>query len=76
MCAEGTLAMAGLRSIYKHWQVEHDDARRRHEQQDLLRFRQILGAYGLDVFPQAEPSNLNDSLLVAWLAADDPQRPS
>jgi len=76
MICEGIHAMACLRSLYRHWQVEHDEARRRHEQEELLRFRKVLGAYGLDVYPQAEPSNLNDSLLVAWLAADDPDKPS
>ena len=68
--------MAGLRSLYGHWQVEHYEARRRHEQEALLEFRDVLGAYGFDVYPQPEPSSLNDSLLVAWLAADDPRRPS
>ena len=68
--------MASLRSVYRHWQSEHAEARRRREQDHLLQSRQVLGAYGLDVYPQAEPSTLNESLLVAWLAADDPRQPS
>ena len=67
--------MADLVSLYRRWQVGHDEARRRREQEELLRFRDVLGAYGLDAYPQREPSNLNDSLLVAWMTADDPQKP-
>jgi hypothetical protein len=63
--------MTGLRSIYRHWQVEHYEARRRHEEQSLFESRVRLGAFGVRTYEEAPPSNLNDSLLVAWLAAGD-----
>lgn len=68
--------MAGLRSLYRHWQVGHYEVQRRREEQQQFEFQTILGAYGFNVHPQAEPSNLNESLLVAWLAATDPPEPS
>jgi hypothetical protein len=63
--------MVGFRSLCRHWQIEHHEAQRCHEEERLLRFRAVLGAYGYDLYPQAEPSSLNDSLLVARLAATD-----
>lgn len=73
---EGTLTMAGLRSIFRRWQLEHYEALRRRERENITNSRKVLGAYGLDAYPQVEPSDLNDSLLVAWLSADDPRRPA
>ena len=63
--------MTGLGSLFRRWQVERYEARRRHEEQKLFKLRVLLGAYGLETYQEPEPSSLNDSLLVAWLAATD-----
>lgn len=64
--------MGLVRTCYGRWRAGRAAAQRLHQQEELLRFHRVLGAYGLDFYPQPEPSTLNDSLLVTWLAAEKP----
>lgn len=60
-----------IRIALARWRIEMDQLRRQHAAWRQTQSRGLLGAYGYDVYPGVEPSELNDSLLVAWLAAED-----
>jgi hypothetical protein len=62
--------------MFQRWQIAHYELQRRHREQELARTRAIVGAYGLDYYPQIERTSLPESLVVAWLAAEDPRNPS
>ncbi len=40
--------MAGLRDLFRRWQITHSEMQRVHRQQADARARAFLGAYGLD----------------------------
>lgn len=40
--------MAGLRDLYRRWQITHSEVQRLHRAQAEARARAFLGAYGLD----------------------------
>lgn len=64
--------MALLHSCYKRWRARRAAAQRIHQQEEVRRSHLVLGAYGLDFYPEPEPSTLNDSLVVSWLTSEKP----